>query len=80
MFEDYPSELIQVEVSIFSILHVLRAASIDSKHLACYARDGAAQESEKEFKENLLSIDSLMYLATLGGAVVSNLEDRIEIW
>ncbi|KAL0578677.1 hypothetical protein V5O48_003297 [Marasmius crinis-equi] len=58
-----------------SILNAIRNASIASKIRAMQANVGA--KSSGQFKNNQLSIASLLYLATLGGAQVCDLEDHI---
>ncbi|KAF9265595.1 guanine deaminase [Marasmius fiardii PR-910] len=56
-----------------SMLNAIRNASVASKIRAMQADSG----STGQFKNKQLSVASLLYLATLGGARVCDLEDRV---
>ncbi|KAK4047570.1 hypothetical protein OIV83_005357 [Microbotryomycetes sp. JL201] len=64
------------------ILSAIRSASTASKTLAFQARDGPATENRvngtgTRFASQHLSVDTLFYLATMGGAELTCLDDRI---
>ncbi|KAG7092692.1 hypothetical protein E1B28_009023 [Marasmius oreades] len=57
-----------------SMLNAIRNASIASKICVMQADDS---KSSGQYKDKQLSVASLLYLATLGGARVCDLEDRV---
>ncbi|KAG6907708.1 hypothetical protein DXG01_007726 [Tephrocybe rancida] len=60
-----------------SILNCIQNASIASKVLAIQAEDLEPDPSPTTFANRPLSVDTLLYLATLGGAEVCDLDQRV---
>lgn len=59
-----------------SILQAIRDASIAAKVIAMQSK-GSSRTSATQFAQRQLSIATLLYLATLGGAQVCCLEDQV---
>ncbi|KAJ7063430.1 hypothetical protein C8F01DRAFT_1055762 [Mycena amicta] len=60
-----------------SIINAIQNASIASKVIAMEHRDKGEPTSSAKFTNKQLSMETLLYLATLGGAAVCNLEKSV---